>query len=588
MNLATDLTALETKGLVRSTGAGEYSFRHTLFQETAYHSLLRGERAELHRSVAKVLEHEFPEGREGIASILGHHFYQAGDELKALKYFTIAAEEAAKVYANQEAIDHFRQSIDLALKHDPDVEQLTRLFTGCGRVRELMGDFSGALETYAAMEATSKELGLQGMGIKARVARDTLFSSPSAVSDHQSAKVSAQETLRLAREAGDHEAEARSLWNLMMGAFFLGEEDASREYGEEALTIARGTGNKELQAFVMNDLSRGYLFFAEWESRGTELLEEAMVLWKELDNLPMLSDCLNGLAMWNGFSARFEEAEKLSKQALSISEEIDNPWGRSYSAYNLNQVYAHRGRFLESLRQGDDALRWSEIAGFIVPKVASASIQAWVLGTLGQYDEAVETASLAYEFARESLVAWSAMPLSVLVLANLWKEDNEAAESPAQRLEDMLQDPETIFFPYARVWAAYALSESKWHQGEYDKALDWADQALELQGKIVYQIMLIDTFLVKSRALLGMGEAEQAWEMLELARQEAVRTRSDRILWLVLYRMSLQKEREGQADQAAALRTESRQALETLVNLLEGEAKQSFLGTHEAAAVWNG
>lgn len=586
MNLAMDLTALETKGLVRNTGPGEYSFRHTLFQETAYHSLLRGERAELHRSVAKVLEQQFPDGGEGVASILGHHFYQAGDEAKALTYFTIAAEEAAKVYANQEAINFYRQSIDLALKHDPDAGLLTRLFTGCGRVRELMGDYAGALETYGTMEATSNELGLQGMAIKARVARDTLFSSPSAVSDHRSAKLSAQETLRLARAAGDHEAEARSLWNLMMGAFFLGEEEASRDFGEEALAIARETGNKELQAFVMNDLSRSYLFFVRSQSRGTELLEEAMVLWRELDNLPMLADCLNGLAMWNGFSAHFEEAEELSKQALSISEEIDNPWGRSYSAYNMNQVYAHRGRFLESLRQGDDALRWGEVAGFIVPKVASASIQAWVNGTLGQYDEALNTARIAYDFARESLVAWSAMPLSVLVLVDLWKEDGEAAESQARELDEMLQDPASIFFPYAKVWAAYALSEFRFHQGNHQEALGWADRALELQGKIVYRIMLIDTLLVKSRALVEMGQVEQAWETLEAAHQEAIQTRSDRVLWLVLYRMSLLKRRQGATEQAEALKAESRQALEVVVDWLGGEAKQSFLTTPEVAAVW--
>ena len=39
----------------------EYTFKHALVQEAAYHSLLRSKRREYHGQIARVLEKQFPE-----------------------------------------------------------------------------------------------------------------------------------------------------------------------------------------------------------------------------------------------------------------------------------------------------------------------------------------------------------------------------------------------------------------------------------------------------------------------------------------------------------------------------------------------
>lgn len=589
MTLASQLSALEARGLLRSLGDPadpEYLFRHTLFQETAYGSLLRGERLGLHRSVAHALESAYPGDRESLAPILGYHFLQAGDELKALDYLSLAAEAAAKVYANQEALEHYRASIDLARRVRPEEDLLGKLYAGCGRVHELMGDLEGALQTYESMEAVARELGFSRMALKGRVARDTLHSSPSSVSGHARLDSATEETLRLAREAGDREAEARSLWNLMLQGFFYGQKDEPRRLGEQALQIARELGNRELQAFIANDLSRNYLFSKGNSERGGQLAAEAREVWQALDNQPMLADSLSGSAMFAAFVGDYPAALEFSEKALALSNEIDNPWGKSYSQYHLNFVYAELGDFPEALRRGDEALSWAEVAGFIVPAVTTRAFQGWIMAQLGRYDEAIEMARRAVEFGRKSLPSWTPMALSTLALASLWKGDRDSAAGMVAELEAVLKDPEAQVFPLALAYASLAPMHFYLSEGDYPSANAAADRLIEWRAKVNFDNYYVDALMVKAGCAAGVGDFSSSWEWWVRAREEAERIGSKRTLWQILYRMGEWSEQQKQVEQAAKFKAQSRANLTEIVDRLDPDLRQSLLSTPLAAKAW--
>jgi tetratricopeptide (TPR) repeat protein len=590
VSLSSQLTALEGRGLIRSVGRpeeSEFLFRHTLFQEAAYQSLLRGERTDLHRSVAVALERAYADDEEAVAPVLAYQFQQAGDDAKALRYFTLAAQAAAKVYANQEAIEHYQQAIELALKVDPDPKRLIELYTGCGRLHELMGDFEGAIKVYDIMQARSRELDLPSLDIKARVARDTLHSSPSAVSNHAGAKVGARETLALARKVGDREAEARSLWNLMLSGFFVGEEKVSRNDGEQALEIARQIGDRTLQAFIMNDLARGYFFFEGHQDRGMELLDEAMQLWTELDNLPMLTDSLGSAAMVAGYSGQYQSCLEHAERALEISTQIDNPWGKSYAQYIMNSAYMDLGDFPRALRVGDESLEWAEVAGFVVPQAAVRANQAWIYGSLGQYDRAMEIADKGVASARSSLSAWLPIPLASKLLVNVWKRDKSSAAAQANELAALLSNPEAELFPFARVHAKIGLAEFHLAMGQHQQAFDLSDDLLRMQAKMNFQNLKIDALIQRSRAAVELDDEQTAWEALELAQAHAQETQAKRCLWVVLHLMAQLSERRGDADKAAEYDSQARDALEVIANQLDNSLRESFLATPEAAQVWS-
>jgi hypothetical protein len=74
-----ELVAAELIDPVRFAGRAEFAFRHPLIREVAYESLLRAERAELHRRLATAIESGDPESTEANAAIIAEHLEAAGD-----------------------------------------------------------------------------------------------------------------------------------------------------------------------------------------------------------------------------------------------------------------------------------------------------------------------------------------------------------------------------------------------------------------------------------------------------------------------------------------------------------------------------
>lgn len=92
----------------------EYMFRHELTRDAAYKSILRRNRRQFHRHVGQALEALFPDRLEEEAPRLAYHFYEAGDGERALKYYAMAADAAAGIYANAEAATHYTKALEVA------------------------------------------------------------------------------------------------------------------------------------------------------------------------------------------------------------------------------------------------------------------------------------------------------------------------------------------------------------------------------------------------------------------------------------------------------------------------------------------
>ena len=99
-----------------------YRFRHILFQKYLYNRLDDVERAHLHEAMGNALETLYGEQSPKIALQLARHFEISGLTAQAVKYLHLAGDQAARLYANTEAINHYRHALDLlqALPDTPD------------------------------------------------------------------------------------------------------------------------------------------------------------------------------------------------------------------------------------------------------------------------------------------------------------------------------------------------------------------------------------------------------------------------------------------------------------------------------------
>jgi class 3 adenylate cyclase/predicted ATPase len=98
-----------------------YRFKHALIRDTAYDSMLRSTRKELHLKIARTLERHFPSTTLTSPEILAHHFTQSGQDAEAVQYWLLSGKKASERSANVEAVSHFEQALEMA-RAVPDSE----------------------------------------------------------------------------------------------------------------------------------------------------------------------------------------------------------------------------------------------------------------------------------------------------------------------------------------------------------------------------------------------------------------------------------------------------------------------------------
>ncbi|MEP6720089.1 MAG: adenylate/guanylate cyclase domain-containing protein [Variovorax sp.] len=121
--------------VVPASDGRQFRFRHGLFQEVAYQSLLLRRRTELHTRIGQALEAQCggaPRQLEALQA-LAHHFRLGADKARGAHYLVAAGDWARGAYANADAIRDYQLALDTLEACDGTHDQ--RL-----DVRERLGD----------------------------------------------------------------------------------------------------------------------------------------------------------------------------------------------------------------------------------------------------------------------------------------------------------------------------------------------------------------------------------------------------------------------------------------------------------------
>lgn len=114
--LADELSQLVKAGLLYEKGTPpqvSYSFKHALIQETAYQSLLKSRRQQLHLRIAGLIETKFPQLFDSQPELLAHHLTKSGQSQKAITTWEAAARHANLCCTTQESIQHIEHALAL-------------------------------------------------------------------------------------------------------------------------------------------------------------------------------------------------------------------------------------------------------------------------------------------------------------------------------------------------------------------------------------------------------------------------------------------------------------------------------------------
>ena len=488
----------------------EFIFRQALVQESAYKTILHKQRREYHRKVGEALESLFPEHLDEHTIMLAHHYTEAGDYERALKYHTLAADTAYRLYANTEAVEHYTQALEAAENSSATSAQLIHLRARRGRALELNARLQEAVENYETMRREALQLGAEEMQLAALVPLATLYCTPTSIYNLELGESLSQQALQLAQDLENKPAEAKILWNLLNVNRFSGRTQEALEYGERALTIARELDLREQIAFTLNDLCHLYNRIGQYDMTKTAL-QETQVLWRELDNLPMLADSLSTASYVYTFTGDYDQAIAYSEEALRTSEAIQNIWGISYSQWVIPKVYWERGAPDRAIQVMKDSIYYSEKAGFVVAQVYTRSDLAIMYAELGDVTQGLEIAQQAMTIAEKSHLQLLPYNLSQLARIHLMNENPLAAEQAVEavRIDDR---PIHLNLPDMPIVAE---CELLLHRGEFKEAIHVLQQRLEALRSYGLKAFLPETMYLLGKAQRQAGHLNEAISTLE-------------------------------------------------------------------------
>jgi tetratricopeptide (TPR) repeat protein len=489
-------TAEESHMIQEVDGRGEvtFAFVHALVPSAIVWSVRTLRRRKLHRRAATAFEALHPTNYEALA----YHYSEGGDDLKALKYHTLAGERALEAFSNQDAENHFLS----ALKEQ---EENANLLAQLGVSQNRQSKFTQAVKTWG--HAISL---YQILGDMDRVA-DLYARCGRAASDGGDTK-RGLEICRQGLAALEGERETPGFTHLLAetsrACFFSGLPEESEKYGQQALKMAEDMGLIPVQADVLSTLAlnptRSREERVSMQQRAVELAESANLHRQAMRAHNNLANAYD----WVLFD--FSQAIRHFQRAAEIARQIGAAENELFFRVNICSSRLDQGELktvvnqLPLLEEMMDSIPdpGAGVAGLM-------SLKADLLFRQGHFDQSLELGNVIVKEQREvGDLQGLAGTLSAIVQLALETGDLAMAKSALPELFD-LTDRGMGAKSIARSNASLVYSKG----GEIGEARDFLEDAIQAakdsRGQLVPHI-----YIKKAEVFLKVAEKnwEDAWK----------------------------------------------------------------------------
>lgn len=419
-----------------------YTFKHAMMQEVCYHSLLARVRRQYHRKIAEHLESDRLSGRRDAESnipVVAHHAFVGQDWARALRYQLLAGQQAQKLFANHEAIDHFEKSLQSA-DHLPPEETLSerqKIHASLGELLTTTSQYEHALEHLdqaLALSAETDDVNVQShtcwwlarlhelrgeyapalkwiqQGLDALQDRETDKSAELLLlagqinlrqGDNDKALLQCQRALQIAQKLDQMTALARA-YNLLGRINRLRGKSASAiDHFKRAFSLYERAGDIHGQALSHNLIANAYFDMGQWQS-ADENYHQAREYFEKVGDLyfcVFVDNNLGGIARKQG---RLDEALAFYQTALDTLEHIGgSPYVFGALHMNIGATLVRQGQGEEARQRLQDSQAYYEQAQArdFLPELHRHLAEAALL--LGDLEEAQRQAEQSLNLSRE-------------------------------------------------------------------------------------------------------------------------------------------------------------------------------------------
>ncbi|MEO8739765.1 MAG: adenylate/guanylate cyclase domain-containing protein [Casimicrobiaceae bacterium] len=297
----------------------EFAFKHHLLHQATYDGVLERHKREQHHITALWLERRCAGRSSEYLSLLAEHFERAGVTEAAVRYWTQAADDAARRSADDTALAHTDRA--LALGGGTDAASRFSLINVREGVFGRRSARDAQIEAIAELERLAELTGDNVHRLQAAQRRAWfLFSTEGALLE---ALDVAQRALRWVGPAAGRDAPR--VYNVMLGALArLGRFVEAREQGLAGLALARSIGEKNVEAHLLNNLGNVAMESGDLGA-AAEVYEQATAAFREIGSRWGMAGTLGNLAQLSLSLGRPQQARDQLLENLRLCAEVGNP-----------------------------------------------------------------------------------------------------------------------------------------------------------------------------------------------------------------------------------------------------------------------
>ena len=309
----------------------KYDFSHERLRSLVYEETSLARRRLLHRRVAEAFIGSTRENRilGTLAGQIAYHYEKSGNEAVAAEYFKQAGDYARSLYANTEALKHYRIALALGYSNAAILhESIGDLFT-------LSGEYNNAIKSYETAAALCVSAALANVEHKLGNVYERLGEWDLAESHYEM-------TLHIfGQEESEGEcAKVYADWSLAV--YHRGQIDRAISLAQRALDLAEEAQDTRALAQAHNILG----ILASNQQRDKEAqhhLEQSLVLAEELDDMSIRIAVLNNLALVCKSHGEIERAIALTQEALALCKSLGDLHREAALYSNLADLFHENG-----------------------------------------------------------------------------------------------------------------------------------------------------------------------------------------------------------------------------------------------------
>jgi predicted ATPase/class 3 adenylate cyclase len=345
-----------------------YIFKHPLLSETIYRTLLKRDLRKLHSRVAQAIEcgnYWLPGERN---QVLAYHLSEGSKPASAIPYFLVSAEKAYQNFANDTAVQLYRQALALmATLPEPDMPQKEKAQVGLAQALKFTGELD---EASLLLEEISDRVLKSGGGqqLTSQPSFQVQIDALTELADIRGREGDMDYAIHLLKEGKDLLGESGrkefpTIWRRVVDRlawvyFRQGNFDEAYNLVDLALldTLALETDDPITMASLYNTMGGIY-----WQrSRFTdaiESVEHSLEIYKNLHYHWGMANSLVNLGILHHSTEKWAQAVEYLEQADRLRREYGDDPERPFNLKNLGEVlidlgeYQHARTNLETSRE---------------------------------------------------------------------------------------------------------------------------------------------------------------------------------------------------------------------------------------------